>query len=435
MNTQNQYLKLLLSLYKEKKIEQSAAYALINEYQKLHNKSVEGFSKKIAVIGMACRMPMAVNKEEFWSLLRKGTNCIGEFPANRRKDIDPLVKNIPQEKFKSSRSYWNGGFLEEIDHFDNDFFKILPAEAKVMDPQQRIFLEMAHEAFEDAGYCRKKLKGSNTGIFLGDVVNEYREIISEVTPAGVIGNISPFITSRVSYYYDLHGPSVNISSTCSTSLVAFHEACQSLLLNECEMALTGAINLRIFPFDLVDDPIEALGVASEDEKCRAFDNKANGIVRGEGGVVFLIKRLENAIEDRDHIYGVILGSSVNNDGRSSGVGAPNPLAQEKLILDTWKKAGVDPRTIHYFEAHGTGTRIGDPIEVQAISQAFSAFTSEKQFCGLGSVKTNIGHLTGGASGVASLMKVLLSLYHKEIPPTLHFEEPNQLIEFRPLLFM
>lgn len=424
----NTYIKQILSLYQEKRLDKAAAHSLIETYQKLHE-GRQDKETKVAIIGYSCRMPLAANKELFWHNLKNGVNAVHPFPASRRKDTDHLVEALAKNKLKPGKKYWDGGFLDDVDLFDNEFFRILPKEAQIMDPQQRLFLELAHEAFEDAGYSRKKLKGTNTAVFLGDVINEYRKIVPEVTASAVVGNISPFITSRVSYFYDLHGPTVNISTTCSTSLVAIHEACQAVIAGECDMALAGAINLRLFPFELQDDPIDALGITSEDGVCRAFDNKANGIVRGEGGGAIVFKSYEKAVRDRDHIYAVVLASSVNNDGRSSSVGAPNPFAQQELLKETWKKAGISPRTLDYFEAHGTGTKIGDPIEIQAITKAVREFTQERQFCGLGSVKTNLGHLTGGASGLAGLIKVLLALEHKEIPPTLHFEEPNDLIDF------
>lgn len=424
------YINQLLALYKDKRIDQKVAYQLIDEYKRTHSKTVEGHSSsKIAVIGISCRMPLADNKEAFWNVLRAGRDCVRKFPSSRRKDIDPLIDRIPVEHFTGSEKYWEGGFLENVDTFDNEFFKILPAEAKVMDPQQRLFLEMAHEAVQDAGYTRKMLQGTQTGVFLGDVMNEYHKIIPSVTSSAVVGNISPFITSRVAHFLDLHGPVVNVSTTCSTSLVAVHYACQSLLIGECKMAITGAINLRLFPFALKDDPIDALGILSASGKCRAFDNQADGIVRGEGGAALLLKKYDDAVADKDHIYCVILGSSVNNDGKSSSVGAPNPIAQEKLLVDAWRKCDINPRTIDYFEAHGTGTHVGDPIEIHAITRAFAGFTKDKQFCGLGSVKSNLGHLTGGASGLASLLKVILALHHKEIPPSLNFNQPNDLIDF------
>lgn len=426
----NRFLTHLLTLYKNKQLSQDVALSLIEEYKNHHQRDLdENKSHKVAIIGMSARMPMADNSEEFWKLLAMGKNCVRTFPESRKKDIDLLAEQIPKEQFVDGKRYWIGGFLNEVDKFDNEFFDILPADAKVMDPQQRIFLEMAYEAFQDAGYTREELRHTNTGVYLGDVLNEYHKIIPQVTTSAVVGNVTPFITSRVSYYYDLHGPTLNISTTCSTSLVAVHAACQALINKECDMALTGAINLRLFPFALKDDPVDVLGITTEDGCCRAFDNQANGIVRGEGGGALVLKPYDKAVSDGDHIYAVILGSTVNNDGHSSSVGAPNPLAQEKLLKSAWEKSKIDPRTIQYIEAHGTGTQIGDPIEVNGINRAFSAYTQDKQFCGLGSVKTNLGHLTGGAAGLTGLIKTVLSLKNQKIPPTLHFKTPNELINF------
>ncbi|MBA3817163.1 MAG: hypothetical protein H0X29_11740, partial [Parachlamydiaceae bacterium] len=426
----NRYLTHLLTLYKNKQLSQNVALSLIEEYKNQHQQDLgENKSHKVAIVGMSARMPLADNSNEFWKLLATGKNCVRAFPESRKKDIDPLAAQIPKEQFVDGKQYWIGGFLNEVDKFDNEFFDILPADAKVMDPQQRIFLEMAYEAFQDAGYTREQLRHTNTGVYLGDVLNEYHKIIPHVTTSAVVGNVTPFITSRVSYYYDFHGPTINISTTCSTSLVAVHAACQALINKECDMALAGAINLRLFPFALKDDPVDALGLTTQEGCCRAFDNQANGIVRGEGGGALILKPYEKAISDGDHIYAVILGSAVNNDGRSSSIGAPNPLAQEKLLRSAWEKSKIDPRTIQYIEAHGTGTKIGDPIEVNGINRAFSAYTQDKQFCGLGSVKTNLGHLTGGASGLTGLIKTVLSLKNKKIPPTLHFKTPNELINF------
>lgn len=426
----NRYLTHLLTLYKNKQLSQDIALSLIEEYKNHHQRDLgDTRSHKIAIVGMSARMPLADNSEEFWKLLATGKNCVRTFPESRKKDIDPLAEQIPKEQFVDGKRYWIGGFLNEVDKFDNDFFDILPADAKVMDPQQRMFLEMAYEAFQDAGYTREQLRHTNTGVYLGDVLNEYQKIIPHATTSAVVGNVTPFITSRVSYYYDFHGPTLNISTTCSTSLVAVHAACQALINKECDMALTGAINLRLFPFALKDDPVDALGITTQDDCCRAFDNQANGIVRGEGGGALVLKPYDKAVNDGDHIYAIILGSSVNNDGRSSSIGAPNPLAQEKLLKSAWEKSKIDPRTIQYIEAHGTGTHIGDPIEVNGINRAFSTYTQDKQFCGLGSVKTNLGHLTGGASGLTGLIKTVLSLKNQKIPPTLHFKTPNELINF------
>lgn len=429
-----QFLKHLLTLYKEKQVNQEIALSLIDEYKKSHqgerkNGDASGISHKFAVVGVSLRMPHANTVGEFWTLLKEGKDCIRAFPESRRKDTDPIVKNMDPKKFHQQDNYFKGSFLDEIDKFDNEFFGFLPAEAQVMDPQQRVFLELAYEAFQDAGYTKAQLRHTNTGVFLGDVINEYRKIIPRVTSSAVVGNISPFISSRVSFFYNLHGPAINVSTTCSTSLVAVHAACQALLQKECDLALVGAINLRLFPFALKDDPVDALGITSQDSCCRAFDNKANGVVRGEGGGVIVLKPLNQALADKDHIYATLLGSAVNNDGQSSSVGAPNPLAQEKLLKTAWERSQIDPKTILYIETHGTGTKIGDPIEIEGITKAFSSFTKSKQFCRLGSVKTNVGHLTGGASGIVGLIKTVLALKNQEIPPTLHFETPNELVDF------
>ncbi|HEV7736286.1 MAG TPA: condensation domain-containing protein, partial [Chlamydiales bacterium] len=220
-----------------------------------------------------------------------------------------------------------------------------------------------------------------------------------------------------------------MSTTCSTSLIAVHLACQSLLSFESDIAITGAINLRLFPFAVKEDPVDALGITTDKGACLAFDDKASGIVRGEGGGVLVLKRLSDAVRDLNPIYALIRGSATNNDGKSSSVGAPNPLAQAALLKTAWEKGKIDPRHIDYIEAHGTGTRIGDPIEIQGIGKAFAEFTNDKQFCAVGSVKTNIGHLTGGASGLASLIKTILALKNNLIPPSLHFQEPNSFIDF------
>lgn len=422
----NNYIEHLLQLYKDKIISHEAALSLLEKYKALR---IREDTDPIAVIGVACKMPMAENKEAFWNNLKNGVNCIRAFPKERRDTIDPLIPYFEENLHSVKNPYWQGGFLSSVDSFDHDFFGISPNEARIMDPQQRLFMEIAHAAFEDAGYSIKKLKGTNTGIYIGDVVNEYRKLVSEVSPLAVIGNISPFIASRVSYFYDLHGPTVNISTTCSTSLVAVHLACQALQMHECDLILAGASNLRLFPFALKDDPIDALGITTQKGACFAFDNRASGIVRGEGVGAIVLKRYKDAVRDNDPIYCLIRGSHVNNDGHSSNMGSPNPLAHEKLLKTAWKKSNIDPRQISYIEAHGTGTHIGDPIEIQGITKAFEASTRDRQFCAIGSVKTNIGHLTGGASGLAGLIKTILSMHYEELPPSLHFETPNEFIDF------
>lgn len=426
----SEFVEKLLKMYNDKALSKEATIEICNSYNLLHNDKAKNASRqKIAVIGIGCRMPEANDKHAFWNNLISKRNSVREFPESRAKDIRPLKQDLDDSLFVEGKEYWRAGYLEGIDEFDAEFFSILPADAKIMDPQQRLFMEIAHETFEDAGYTQRNLSGSKTGIYLGDVHVEYKEIISTTTAGAVVGNVSPFICGRVSRYYNLNGPTVNVSTTCSSSLTAAHLAIKGLLDGDCDLALTGAINLRLFPFFLKNDPVDALNITSPEETCRPFDNSANGIARGEGGGALLLKRYEDSVADGDYIYATIIASEINNDGRSSSVGAPSPSAQAKLISAALNSAKIKPETIRYIEAHGTGTKIGDPIEIQAITKAYGKFTDAKQFCGIGSIKTNIGHLTGGAAGFAGLLKTVLSLKHGKVPASLHFQKPNELINF------
>lgn len=420
----------LLRLYKEQVLPKEVVIDLIETVKQTTAEQAKApKSQKIAVIGVACRMPEADNHHEFWNNLLAKRNSVRAFPESRAKDIRPLMNDLERSRFVPGRDFWRAGYLDQIDGFDASFFSILPADAQVMDPQQRLFLEIAHEVFEDAGYTKQRLSGTKTGIYVGDVNFEYKDIIQETTASAVVGNVSPFICGRVARYYNLNGPTVNISTTCSSSLVAAHLATRGLLQGDCDLAVTGAINLRLFPFFLKNDPVDALNITSPEEVCRPFDNGANGVARGEGGGALLLKRYEDAVADGDYIYATIIASEVNNDGRSSSVGAPSPAAQVKLISAALDSAKINPESVAYIEAHGTGTKIGDPIEIQAITRAFAKVTDAKQFCGIGSIKTNIGHLTGGAAGFAGLLKVVLSLKHGKVPASLHFNKPNELIDF------
>lgn len=330
--------------------------------------------------------------------------------------------------------YIKTAYLDRVDSFDCQFFGILPNEARYMDPRQRLFLETAWSTLEDAGYGGDKLRGTRTGIYLGlssDGSNEYFRLIEQGAPSFIglstAGNIKSIIASRLSYILDLQGPSMIIDTACSSSLVALHIACQALRDKQCDAALVGGVNLKIFP-KTEKEHQGNIGNASSDFKIKAFDDKADGTISGEGVASILIKPLAKAIRDRDHIYAVIKGSSINQDGSSIGITAPNVLAQEKVILEAWKEAKIDPETISYIEAHGTGTKLGDPIEVSAIQGAFEHFTDKKQFCAIGSSKTNIGHMDSLA-GLAGLIKAVLALKHKKLPPSLNFHVPNRNINF------
>ncbi|MGL4343724.1 MAG: amino acid adenylation domain-containing protein, partial [Cellulosilyticaceae bacterium] len=386
-------------------------------------------SKDIAIIGIAGTFPKAENISEFWENLCQGLDCVSEFPSKRAEDMDQYLSQYYPELYK--QGYTKGSFLEEIDKFDYKFFKISPAEASLMDPSQRLFLQTAYHAIEDAGYGGEQLKNTSTGVYLGynaDALVAYRDLVADTTPdllpIAVPGNLTSVIAGRISYLLDLRGPSISVDTACSSSLVAIHLACQALRSGDCNMALAGSIRLNIMPVNRS----QKLGIESSDGITRTFDEHSDGTGNGEGMAVIMLKPLTDALADKDHIYAVIKGSAVNQDGQSIGMTAPNVKAQEEVIEKAWKNAAIAPETISYIEAHGTGTKLGDPIEIDAINRAFKKYTQEKQFCGIGSVKTNMGHLDN-AAGMAGVLKSALSLKHKMIPPHIHFETPNEKIDF------
>ncbi len=384
-------------------------------------------SKDIAVIGMSVNLPQACDLDKFWDNMRNGIDCVTEFPDSRRTDADRYLrfKNMSVKDVK----YRDGAYLEEIDKFDYKFFNISPKEAALMDPNQRLFLQTAWEAIEDSGYGSRRIEGTETGVYVGYVSGlEYKQFISEVEPsssvASIPGNIASVIAGRISYMLDLKGPSVMVDTACSSSLVAVHMACMGLRNGDCEMAIAGSVKLSFLPVQTG----EKFGIESGDSKTRAFDDNSDGTGMGEGVIAVLLKPLSKAVRDGDRVYGVIKGSAVNQDGRSIGLTAPNAAAQEKVILKAWKDAGIDPETISYIETHGTGTKLGDPIEIDGITRAFRKYTTKNQFCAIGALKTNIGHLDN-ASGIAGLVRAILALDNKEIPPILHFNKPNREINF------
>ncbi|MCX7920812.1 MAG: SDR family NAD(P)-dependent oxidoreductase [Clostridia bacterium] len=396
---------------------------------------------EIAIIGMAGRFPKAKNIEEYWENIKNGVIGIGELPQGRVKDIEDFLlrfhyrqladENAIKEDGHLNVTYETRGYLDEIDKFDAAFFGIPPREAKTMDPDQRMFLEIAYEAIEDAGYSGSKMYGTNTGVFAGiDHVSDlkYKQLAAD-DPMVVTGTWPGILASRVSYIYNFHGPSIVIDTACSSGLVSVHMACNSLKNGECEMAIAGGLSSFYYrPLKFKDELKELDSVESKDNIVRTFDKNANGTVWGEGvGAVFL-KPLSKALADGDVIHAVIKASAINNDGASNGITAPDAGAQENLLLDVWKKAKINPETVQYIEAHGTGTVLGDPIEIKAMTNAFRSVTDKKQFCGVGAVKTSIGHLVG-ASGLASLLKVVMMLKNKSIPASLNFAEPNPFINF------
>lgn len=401
------------------------------ELIKLLKKQGMGVSGDIAVIGMAAKFPGADNTDEFWDNVKNGTDCIGEFPHNgRREDLEQLVTGKNSGK---RVEYEKGAYLPTIDTFDYRFFRLSLNEAKCMNPAQRLFLETAWHSIEDAGYTKEALAESKTGIFVGyssDFGEDYRKMAEscETELGGLIsiGNVKSMIAARLAYALDLHGPSLLVDTACSSSLMAVHLACRSLKEGECSMAVAGGIKINLTPFKSGEE--NKIGIESSVGKTRTFDESSDGTGFGEGIVSIILKPLKKAEMDGDRIYAVIKGSASNQDGASAGITAPNAIAQKELLLQAWKDAGIPPETISYIEAHGTGTKLGDPIEINGIEMAFEEHTGKKQFCAIGSVKTNMGHLDN-AAGIASFLKAVLALKHGEIPPSLHFENPNRKIDF------
>jgi len=381
----------------------------------------------IAIIGMACRYPGAVNNaDDFWRLLSNGVDAITEIPKERW-NIDSFYDPDPDAAGRILTRW--GGFLDQVDHFDPQFFGISPREAEGMDPQHRLLLEVSWEALENAGQAPDKLTGSATGVFTGISVSDYYQLMmaQDQTKLDVYlaqGTAHSTASGRISYLLGLQGPAISVDTACSSSLVATHLAIQSLRTGECRTAIAGGVNTILLPELHIS--FSRARMISGDGRCKTFDERADGFVRSEGCGIVVLKRLSDAIADGDRILAVIRGSAVNQDGRSSGLTAPNGIAQEAVIRAALSNGQVDPWMVSYVEAHGTGTSLGDPIEVQALGSVYGVNRNSDQRLKIGSVKTNIGHLES-AAGVASLMKAVLILQHKQIPANLHFETPNPYI--------
>src|SRR5437588_4762341 len=384
-------------------------------------------SYETAIIGMAGRFPGARSVQEFWQNLQDGIESISFFSDEELESATAAG---------SAANYVKAGaVLEDIEQFDASFFGFTPREAEIMDPQHRIFLETAWEALENTGYDPQTYR-RRIGVYAGVGMKTYLlfnlnanyELIESVDPLKMgISNEKDHLPTYVSYKLNLRGPSVSVNTTCSTSLVAVHLACQSLLNGECDMALAGGVAITV-P-QKTGYFYQEGGIASPDGHCRAFDANAQGTIRGNGVGIVVLKRLADAITDGDTIYAVIKGSAINNDGSLKvGYTAPSVDGQAEVIMEAQAVAGVEPETLTYIEAHGTGTPLGDPIEIAALSQAFRAGTEKKGFCAIGSVKTNIGHLDA-AAGVAGLIKTALALKYQLLPPSLYVEQPNPKIDF------
>ncbi|MGG1946945.1 SDR family NAD(P)-dependent oxidoreductase [Trinickia sp. NRRL B-1857] len=387
----------------------------------------ESQSLDIAIVGLSGRYPQAESVDEYWSNLLNGVDCITEIPEQRwdwRREFD-ANKGVPGKSY----SRW-GGFLNGVDEFDPLYFNISPREAQLMDPQERLFLQCAHGALEDAGYTRAQLgEGGDVGVFVGVMYLEYQLYGAQAQEqeGGLsLGGSAASIANRVSYFGNFHGPSIAIDTMCSSSLTAIHLACQSLKQGQCKVAIAGGVNVSIHPnkYRLLSQG----QFASSDGRCTSFGEGGDGYVPGEGVGAVVLKSLAQAQADGDHIYGVIKASAINHGGKTNGYTVPNPQLQSKAIADALRQSGVHPRAISYVEAHGTGTSLGDPIEIAGLTQAFGALTQDRQYCAIGSAKSNVGHCES-AAGMAGLTKVLLQMKHGQLVKSLHSDTLNPHIDF------
>lgn len=394
-------------------IKKSRRFAAGYESAPIPAASRSAYIRDVAIIGLAGRYPQANNLKEFWDNLATGRNCITEIPEERWD----WKKYYHPERGKEGYSYtkW-GGFLDNIDQFDPMFFNITPREAKIMDPQERLFMEVAYASIEDAGYTPAALdEHKKVGVFIGVMNSNYPS-----------GTAYWTIANRLSYCLNFRGPSMAVDTACSSSLTALHLALESLYSGTSEVAVVGGVNLIVDPFHYIR--LTSQNMLSPGNCCNTFGDQADGFVDSEGVGAVVIKPLQKAIEDGDHIYGILKGSMINSGGKTNGYTVPNPSAQSQVVAEALQRAGVHARAVSYVEAHGTGTALGDPIEIEGLRQAFELHTAEKQFCAIGSVKSNIGH-GESAAGIAGLTKILLQLKHGHLAPSLHSDKQNPRIDF------
>ncbi|TQV86004.1 non-ribosomal peptide synthetase [Aliikangiella coralliicola] len=378
-------------------------------------------TQPIAVIGMAGQFPQANNLDEYWENISQGKNCITQIPQTRW-DINTYYQEGEPVAGKTN-SQWMGA-LPEYDMFDPLFFNISPIEAENMDPQQRIFLQACWHSIENAGYNAQTLSGSKCGVFVGCANGDYQQFSAEqqLSAQGFTGGATSILAARISYFLNLQGPCLSIETACSSSLVAIANACESLTSNSSDLALAGGVYVMAGP--AMHIKAAQSGMLSPDGRCFTFDQQANGFVPGEGVGVVMLKRLDDAERDRDIIQSVIQGWGVNQDGKSNGITAPNPQSQTRLQQEVYDKYQIDPNNIQLIEAHGTGTKLGDPIEVEGLKKSFKKYTDKQHYCALGSVKSNIGHCVT-AAGVAGVIKLILAIKHRQLPPTINFTKLNE----------
>ncbi|GFN33269.1 type I polyketide synthase [Paenibacillus xylaniclasticus] len=397
-------------------VEQIGGVRERREQEELKREQTAPTREPVAIVGIGCRFPGANGPAAFWRLLREGVDAVVPYPAAREELGRQLSFEGP---------YRQGGYLEGIDRFDYKFFHLTYREAVRMDPQQRALLEVTWEAFEDAGIVPDEWKDTRTGVFIGISNSDYgRSLLNDPeqsTIHAITGSSLSIAANRLSYAFDLRGPSVAVDTACSSSLVALHLACQSIWHGESDRAIVGGVNLLLSPS--ITDSLDKAGMMAADDRCKFLDQRADGYVRGEGCGVLLLKPLSKALTDKDDIYAVIAGSAMNQDGRSNGLTAPNRLAQERVLQDAYRSAGIAPAAVSLIEAHGTGTYLGDPIEVEALSNVLGAGRPSNRTCWIGSAKTNIGHLES-AAGIAGVIKAALAIKHRQIPASLHYTERN-----------
>ncbi|MGA6163603.1 SDR family NAD(P)-dependent oxidoreductase [Amycolatopsis magusensis] len=386
--------------------------------------TVESEPDEIAIVGISGRYPMAEDLDEFWANLRAGRDCIAEVPA-ARWDHDAIFAP-GKGKPGSTYSRW-GGFVDGIDEFDPLFFHISPNEAAVIDPQERLFLQTVWHTFEDAGHAPAAWQGRSVGVYVGVMYSQYQ--LYGVRGRGEAPRLIPSsfnaaIANRASYFFDLRGPSVALDTMCSSSLTAIHQACDSILTGECEAAIAGGVNLTVHPNKYLQ--LSQSSFLSTDGRCRSFGADGDGYVPGEGVGAVLLRPLRDALADGDRIHAVVRGRSLNHGGRTSGFSVPNPESQARLIVDSFRRAGTEPASVSYLEAHGTGTSLGDPVEISGLEKAFDRLGVTGGRFPIGSVKSNVGHLES-AAGIAAVTKVVLQLRHRELVPSLHAEPLNPAI--------
>jgi 3-oxoacyl-[acyl-carrier-protein] synthase II len=377
----------------------------------------------IAVVGMACQFPGANNPEEFWQLLQEGKDAITSVPDDRWNAQDGDLGNTPE---KIHTTY--GGFVPHLKEFDSSFFRIAPKEAMSIDPQQRLLLEVSWSALENAAIAAEQVQGSQTGVFIGIAAVDYwHQLLSrnnaEIDAYMTTGNTHSLASGRISHFFDFTGSSISLDTACSSSLVAIHLAIKSLRDRECHMALAGGVNRLISP--KISLNFAQAKMLSPDVRCKTFDESANGFVRSEGCGIVILKRLRDAIADRDNIRAILLGSATNQDGRTSSITTPSSLSQQGVIKQALVNSKVDASQVSYLETHGTGTSLGDAIELEALSQVFK----DNEELILGAVKTNVGHLEA-AAGIVSLIKTVLVLENKFIPANLHLKQPNSKVDWQ-----